>query len=160
VVTDVNPMSPAVYAADRAFRVPLSIEAGYIDQILKIAIGENVGLVVPTIDDELALFGEATPRFEAAGIKVAVSSPETTGLCDDKSRTCMALREKGVAAADSWLPGALPDPVRYPLFVKPRQGRGGVGAYAIRNARDLNFFLDYVSDPIVQEYLDGPEFTI
>lgn len=160
VVTDVNPMSPAVYAADRAFRVPLSIEPGYIDQILKIAIGEGVGLVVPTIDDELVLFGEAAPRFEALGIRVAVSTPETTGLCDDKYRTCQRLREHGVAAAESWLPDAMPEQPSFPLFVKPRHGRGGVGAYAIRNARDLNFFLDYVSDPIVQEYLDGPEFTI
>jgi carbamoyl-phosphate synthase large subunit len=160
VVTDVNPMSPAVYAADRAFRVPLSIEAGYIDQILSIAIGEGVGLVVPTIDDELALFGEAAPRFEAAGIRVAVSSPETTSLCDDKFRTCQVLRERGVAAAASWLPDALPAAPSFPLFVKPRHGRGGVGAYAIRNAGDLRFFLDYVADPIIQEYLDGPEFTI
>ena len=26
--------------------------------------------------------------------------------------------------------------------------------------RELAFFLDYVPDPVVQEYLDGPEFTI
>jgi carbamoyl-phosphate synthase large subunit len=160
VVTDVNPMSPAVYAADRAFRVPLSMDPGYIDHVLSIAIGENVGLVVPTIDDELALFGEARSRFEAAGIKVAVSAPETTALCDDKYRTCEVLRGKGVAAAKSWRREDLPAAPRFPLFVKPRHGRGGVGAYAIRNARDLAFFLDYVADPIVQEFLDGPEFTI
>lgn len=160
VVTDVNPMSPAVYAADRAFRVPLSKDPGYIDQILAVAIGEGVGLVVPTIDDELELFGRATGRFAAAGIRVAVSRPETTALCDDKFATCSLLRERGVAAAESWLPQDLPAVPSFPLFVKPRRGRGGVGAYAIRNARDLAFFLDYVADPIVQEYLDGPEFTI
>lgn len=160
VVTDVNPMSPAVYAADRAFRVPLSIDPGYIDQIFNIAIGENVGLIIPTIDDELALFGAAAARFEAAGIRVAVSAPETTSLCDDKYGTCVTLRARGVAAAASWLPDALPESPSFPLFVKPRRGRGGVGAYAIRNARDLAFFLDYVDDPIVQEYLHGPEFTI
>jgi carbamoyl-phosphate synthase large subunit len=30
----------------------------------------------------------------------------------------------------------------------------------VRSPRELAFFLDYVADPIVQEYLDGPEFTI
>jgi carbamoyl-phosphate synthase large subunit len=30
----------------------------------------------------------------------------------------------------------------------------------VRNARDLDFFLDYVADPVVQTYLDGPEFTL
>ena len=160
VVTDVNPMSPAVYAADRAFRVPLSVEPQYIDRILEIAIGESAGLIVPTIDDELVLFGEAAPRFAAAGIRVAVSAPATTSLCDDKYLTCAALRANGVTAATSWLPSELPATPAFPLFVKPRRGRGGIGAYAIRNTKDLEFFLGYVADPIVQEYLDGPEFTI
>ena len=29
----------------------------------------------------------------------------------------------------------------------------------IRNERELNFFLDYLPDPIVEEYLPGPEIT-
>lgn len=160
VVTDVNPMSPAVYAADRSFRVGLSKDKGYVDQILAVAIGERVGLVVPTIDDELELFGHARTKFAEHGILVAVSRPETTALCDDKYATCRALSSHGVAAARSWLPDALPARPSFPLFVKPRQGRGGVGAYTIRNSRDLEFFLDYVAGPIVQEYLNGPEFTI
>ena len=65
IVTDVNPLSPAVYVADRAFRVPLATEPGYIDDVLAIAVAEQVGLVVPTIDDELPLFGRAADRFAA-----------------------------------------------------------------------------------------------
>lgn len=160
VVTDVNPMSPAVYAADRSFRVGLSKDRGYIDQILAIAIGEGVGLVVPTIDDELELFGHARARFAEHGILVAVSRPETSALCDDKYATCRALLSHGVSAAQSWLPDVLPEHPVFPLFVKPRKGRGSVGAFSIRNPRDLAFFLDYVEGPIVQEYLHGPEFTI
>jgi carbamoyl-phosphate synthase large subunit len=30
----------------------------------------------------------------------------------------------------------------------------------VRTAEELEFFLGYVADPVVQEYLDGPEFTI
>ncbi|MGE0863292.1 MAG: ATP-grasp domain-containing protein [Vicinamibacterales bacterium] len=160
VVTDVSDMSPAVYAADRAFRVGLSKDPGYIDQILAIAIGEGVGLVVPTIDDELAIFGQARSRFADRGIVVAVSRPDTTSLCDDKFATCRELASRGVAAAMSWLPDDLPVNPQFPLFVKPRHGRGGLGAHRIRNARDLAFFLDYVDGPIIQEYLHGPEFTI
>ena len=84
IVTDVNPLSPAGYVADRAFRVPLATEPGYIDDVLAIAVAEQVGLVVPTIDNELPLFGRAADRFAARGIKVAVSAPETTELCNDK----------------------------------------------------------------------------
>ncbi|MDH4064138.1 MAG: ATP-grasp domain-containing protein, partial [Acidobacteriota bacterium] len=160
VVTDVNPLSPAVYAADRAFRVPLATDPGYIDQVLAIAVCEGIGLVVPTIDDELPLFGRALDRFAQRGIHVAVSAPDTTELCDDKYLTCRTLTACGIAAAPSWLAADVPADPRFPLFIKPRRGRGGVGAHAVRSPRELAFFLEYVSDAVVQAYLDGPEFTI
>src|SRR4051812_35302416 len=128
IVTDVNPLSPAVHAADTAFRVPLASDAGYIQEILAIASSERVALVVPTIDDELPLFSAAASTFEAAGIRVAVSPLSTTLLCNDKYATCRALAEQGIAAARSFLPGSLHEP-SFPLFVKPRSGRGGVGAF-------------------------------
>lgn len=160
VVTDVNPLSPAVHTADRAFRVPLSTDPGYIDEVLDIAVAEQVGLVVPTIDDELTLFGRAAARFAACGVRVAVSPPDTSDICDDKYMTCRWLSARGISAAPSWLPQELPEAPGFPLFVKPRRGRGAVGAYLIRNRRELAFFLDYVEHPIVQTYLPGPEFTI
>jgi carbamoyl-phosphate synthase large subunit len=160
VVTDVNPLSPAVYAAERAFRVPLASEPDYVDRIRDICAAMDVGLVVPTIDDELTPFAVAAPAFAAAGVCVAVSPVETTRICNDKHATCVALAAKGIAAATSFVPGSLPQQPRFPLFIKPRYGRGSVSAYPVRNARELAFFLDYVPDPVVEEYLDGPEFTI
>ena len=55
VVTDVNPLSPAVYAAERAFRVPLATEPDYVDRIRDICAAMDVGLVVPTIEHRTRL---------------------------------------------------------------------------------------------------------
>jgi carbamoyl-phosphate synthase large subunit len=160
VVTDVNPLSPAVCASNYAYRVPLCSDPDYIDEVLNIAIGEEVGVVVPTIDDELTVFARSRDRFTAAGIRVMVSPPETTTLCNDKLATCRELRRLGIAAAESYLRADLSESPDFPLFIKPRYGRGSVGAFAIQNPRELAFFLDYVPDPVVQEFLAGPEFTI
>lgn len=160
VVTDVNPLSPAVHAANRAWRVPLSTAPDYIDAILEICVGERIGLVVPTIDDELVIFGRAAGRFLERGVRVAVSPAATSELCEDKYATCRYLNARGIPAADSWLPSALPETPAFPLFIKPRRGRGSVGAYPVRTRRELDFFVDYVPDAVVQRYLDGPEFTI
>jgi len=160
LVTDVNPLSPAVWTSDGAYHVPVCTDPTYLDEILAIAVGERVGVVIPTIDDELTLFANARARFAAAGVCVMVSPPETTAACNDKLAACQELRRLGVAAAESFLPTEIPASPVFPLFIKPRYGRGGVGAFPVRNARELAFFLDYVPDPVVQEYLDGPEFTI
>jgi carbamoyl-phosphate synthase large subunit len=160
VVTDINPLSPAVHVADRAYLVPLSSAPEYLDEIAAICEMECISLVVPTIDDELELFAHARDAFARRGVRVAVSSPETAALCNDKLETCTHLRAHGINAARSFTPATLPADPQFPLFVKPRVGRGGVGAFRAGTARELAFFLEYVADPIVQEFLAGPEFTI
>ena len=160
IVSDINPLSPAVHVADRAYLVPLSSAPGYLDEIRSICELESIDLVIPTIDDELELFAQARLGFARQGIRVAVSAPATAALCNDKLATCEHLRAHGVAAAATYLPGTLPQDLPLPLFIKPRVGRGGIGAYRAQSTRDLAFFVEYVAQPVVQEYLDGPEFTI
>lgn len=160
IVTDINPLSPAVHVADRAYRVPLATASDYLSELLAICEAERVRLVVPTIDDELPLFGDAREQFQELGALVACSPASTATVCNDKHATCRELREAGVAAARSYLPADLPSNPPLPLFIKPRIGRGAVSAFPVRSAEELRFFLGYVADPVVQEYLEGPEFTI
>ena len=161
IVTDINPLSPAVHVADRAYLVPLSSSPDYLDEIWSICDAEDVRLVVPTIDDELELFAAAQEPFARRGVAVARVEPGHGGHLQRQVRDLHApagARRGGCRD----LPAGSPcrRRVRYPLFVKPRVGRGGVGAYRARTPRELAFFLDYVPGAVVQEYLDGPEFTI
>jgi carbamoyl-phosphate synthase large subunit len=132
----------------------------YLTELLTIVEAEQVRLVVPTIDDELPAIAGARGDFKKAGAVVACSPEATANLCNDKYATCTQLRAAGVAAAKSYLPAQLSEEIPLPLFLKPRHGRGAVGAFPIRSYEELDFFLRYVPNPIVQEYLDGPEFTI
>lgn len=160
VVTDVNPLSPAVHVADKAYRVPLASDPDYLPELLKICRTEGIRLAIPTIDDELELFGASRQTFRDLGVLAACSSSETAALCNDKYATWRTLSTAGVPAARTYLPGELPANPKFPLFIKPRVGRGAVGAHMIRNQRDLDFFCDYVDTPVIQEYLDSPEYTI
>jgi len=160
VVTDVNPLSPAVHVADAAYAVPLSTDSGYLDAVRRICVRERIGLLVPTIDDELPVFAAAEEGFRQDGILVAVSPLDTAEACNDKYETCRRLRARGIAAAETFLPEQLPADPAFPLFIKPRFGRGSIGAHVVHVARHLSFFLDLVPTPVVQTYLDGPEFTI
>lgn len=160
VVTDINPLSPAVYFADRAYKVPLSTDPSYVSELLEICAAERIALLVPTIDDEIPVLSAARTEFAAIGVRVACSPEATARVCTDKFETCRMLARHGVPAATSWLPPMLPPEPPLPLFVKPRTGRGAVHAFAVRSRRELDFFLEYVEEPVVQEYLGGPEFTI
>lgn len=163
ITTDVNPLSPAMHVADRAVIVPLSKDPAYVDALEDVCRRERVGLLVPTIDDELPIIARAKSRLECAGARVVISPAATADICNDKYETAVRLRDAGVSAAESWLPGSVSIgelAARLPLFIKPRGGRGSIGAFPARTRRELEFFLSYVHDPVVQQFLDGPEFTI
>jgi carbamoyl-phosphate synthase large subunit len=161
VTTDLNNLSPGLYFGDRHYIAPLTTDPGYIPLIKSICARENIKLLIPTIDDELPIFGRHRDEFEAAGVRVAISSERTGLVCNDKHASFHFFAERGIPFARTWLPEELGrEKLRYPLFLKPRSGRGSVGACTIRNERELRFFLDYVPDPVVQEHLTGREYTI
>ena len=160
IATDVNAYSPAVHVADRAYGVPMATDPGYIDALLDICCAERVSLVVPTIDDELIVFGEARDRFRQAGAFAACSTAATASACNDKYETCTRLAALGIPAAATYLPHEIPASIEFPLFIKPRVGRGAVDAHVVRDGRDLAYHLGRIENPVVQEYLAGPEFTI
>jgi carbamoyl-phosphate synthase large subunit len=161
VTTDMNNLSPGLYFGSKHYMVPLTTDSQYIPIIKSICFRERIHLLIPTIDDELPLFGRYKEEFQATGIQVAISSEDTGLICNNKRRTFQFLSEKGIPFARTWLPEELNfELLHYPLFLKPKSGRGSVGAFPINNERELRFFLDYVRDPIVQEFLPGNEFTI
>jgi carbamoyl-phosphate synthase large subunit len=161
ITTDMNSLSPGLYFSDRNYLVPLTSDKDYIPIIKSIAAKEKVTLLIPTIDDELPVFGQQADDLMQMGVKVVVSSPQTGIICNDKHLTAQFLGEKGIPVARTWLPPELKiEHLQYPLFLKPRCGRGSIGAYMISNEKQLRFFLEYVPNPVVQEYLPGREFTL
>jgi carbamoyl-phosphate synthase large subunit len=161
ITTDMNTLSPGLYFSTRHYLVPLTTDERYIPFIKSICFKERIHLLIPTIDDELPLFGSFAGSFLEMGVRVAVSGEETGIICNDKYRTAHFLAGKGIPVPRTWLPCELDfGSLSYPLFLKPRQGRGSVGAHCIANEKELRFFLEYVPDPVVQEYLPGREFTI
>ena len=161
VTTDINAMSPAMYFGHRNHIVPLTTDPRYIPIIESICDVEDINLIVPTIDDELPILGRERSRFENLGIRVAVSSEETGRICNDKYRTYEFAVGNGIETPTTRLPEELDfEELQYPVMVKPRYGRGSIQVFQAWDERQVRFFCDYVPEPIVQDFLEGTEFTV
>lgn len=162
VSTDINPLSPGLYVSDRYHFAPLTDDPGYSARLMEICQLEKITAIVPTIDNELELMGELKQEFAQQGIHIIISSKKTSEICNDKWQTFKFFRQQGIDTPETWLPEKLPSfsSKDFPLFLKPRFGRGSIGTYAIHDQRELDFFLDYVDNPIVQEFLPGKEYTL
>ncbi|MBI5814543.1 MAG: ATP-grasp domain-containing protein [Nitrospinae bacterium] len=161
LVCDSDRLSPGLRFADKFHLVPLSSEPEYIPTLLEICRKENIKLVVPTIDEELPVFGKHKKDFAAIGVTALVSDERVGLICNDKYKTSLFFAENGFPFAKTMLPEQLDfKSVKYPLFIKPRSGRGSVDAYPVKNEEELKFFLNYVHNPVVQNFLTGKEYTI
>ena len=91
----------------------------------------------------------------------AVSSEQTSLVCNDKYETYLFCERNGIRTPVTRLANDVKfSELRYPLYVKPRFGRGSVNVFAVHNESQLRLFLDYVPDAIVQDQLAGTEFTV
>jgi carbamoyl-phosphate synthase large subunit len=161
ITTDINSLSPALYFGHGNHIVPLTTDPEYIPIIESICDVENIDLIVPTIDDELPLFGRVRPRFEANDVWVAVSSEETGRICNDKYLTYEFARMNGIESPRTRTVDELDfNDVEYPVIVKPRHGRGSIQVFEARDEQQLRFFSEYVQDALIQDLLSGTEFTV
>ena len=91
----------------------------------------------------------------------ACSSQETGGALQRQVRDLPPPGDSGVPAARTYLPGRAAGGRRSSRCSSSRASAAAASARSpIRNRRELDFFLDYVDEPVVQEYLAGPEYTI
>ncbi len=161
IVTDTDPLSPGHFFCEKSYLAPLSTSPEYISAIKETCIKEDITLLVPTIDEEIALFGKHKKEFAEIGVKIPVSNEKTGDICNDKYKTYLFFKENGLPMAETFLP----DEIRklkppLPLFIKPRIGRGAIGAYPVNTEKELEFFIDYIHEPVIQTFLAGKEYTI
>ncbi len=161
ITTDISPLSPALYFGHKHHIVPLTTDRRYIPIIESICDVEGVSLVIPTIDDELPIFGQARSRFESVGVRVAISNEKTGLICNDKYQTYLFCRDNDIAIPETVLAGDLETRRKtFPAIVKPRFGRGSVNVYQVQTEEQLRVFANYVPDSIVQDFVEGTEFTV
>lgn len=160
-VTDYDMMAPGLRFADGYHVAPLSNSPDYIPTLLDICVKRKIKMIIPTIDEELPLFGRSKKDFMDIGVIPLVSDERVGLICNDKTETAKFFAENGFPFAKSSPPETIDfETATYPLFIKPRRGRGSIGAYTVKNRKELDFFSSYVTDPVIQEYLEGREYTI
>jgi len=163
VGTDINPphMIAGSSFCDMFYTVPLAVDPDYVPALLNICVKERVQVLIPIVDPELLVLAEHKERFTAIGVKVVVSDPDTVRICNDKYATFQFLRLHGIPTPETWLAEEITNPeiLTYPVFVKPRDGVSSVNAFRVDSPEELSWAMKRVSNLVIQEYLDGDEYT-
>ena len=125
IATDMSELAPAVYEADKFYKVPRMTADGYIDVIFDICKKEHIDGILTLIDPELSLLAAHKDGFAALGVTVIGSSYELCERALDKMEMFEWLTAQGYKCAKSYtdkekfyadVESGL---ITYPVFVKP-----------------------------------------
>ncbi|HHV94901.1 MAG TPA: ATP-grasp domain-containing protein [Clostridiaceae bacterium] len=162
VAADCSDTAPALYFADKKYKVPRIFDPNYISSIIDICVIENISLVVPTIDTDLLLLSKNKKNIEEkTNAKVLISDEKVIEICRDKIKTHKFLEENNFGVPKMYTEKELEsDDVKYPLFIKPKSGSSSINAFKVNNKDELDFYRRMIKEPIVQEFVEGEEYTV
>ncbi|KGX86365.1 ATP-grasp domain-containing protein [Pontibacillus litoralis] len=160
VGTDINPLSPGLSIVDSKYLVSRCTSPEFIDELKDICRKEDIQAIIPLIDTELLVLARHKDEFRDIGVEIIVSDEGVINICNDKITTYKYFRENNfptpkVLDFDFTLENA-----EFPLFVKPANGHGSINTFKVNNLNELEFFKKYVKNPIIQEFINGTEYTL
>ena len=96
VACDLNPLSPALYAADARALVPAVSDPGYIPTLLELVREHALRAVLPLTDLDQRILSEQREAFAEAGATVVASRPEVCDRCADKHAAARFFDANGI----------------------------------------------------------------
>lgn len=162
LAVDCSRTAPALYYADRGIMLPRIKSGDYIEAIIDICKKEEVSLIVPTIDTELLLLAENKDRIEQeTEARVLVSDIEIIRICRNKLVTQKFMEEHGFLMPICYQKEEIDhQELKFPLFMKPIDGSSSIDAFKVNNREELETYLKLIKEPIIQEYIEGEEYTV
>jgi len=159
--TDTTDLSSALQLCDEGFLVKPTTHPGYIKQLLSIVKANRVKLLVPTVDLDLKVLARNKQKFNAAGCRVLVSTPQVIDICQDKRKTYQFLAKNGfdTVLTMSVRAALSKKKLSWPCFLKPWDGSAGRGNAVVKNRRELSFYAKRIPNAICQEFITGTEHT-
>ena len=160
VAVDSNPQAIGLLYGDLNYVVPDCLDTRYPMVIREICINDGVHIAIPLIDEELLIF----KKMETATFHVICPRSSFISVCLDKYSLMKELEGAGVVVPKTYLLSEFTDQLSFPLIVKPKTGRGSRNVFTVCDRKELEYIkinkINEIENYIVQEKIDGDEFTI
>jgi carbamoylphosphate synthase large subunit len=142
-------------------RLPAALDGNFIAALDRLLGEAQVGLLVPTVTEELPKIAEYRDSIRRKSCAVFLSAREAVLIANDKWHTVQALAKHGIAVPRSCSGDSreeLLQTVPFPMLSKPRCGRGARGIELHADVHELPPVIS--SARVFQEFLPGDEYDV
>lgn len=142
---------------DSFYKVPGCKDVKYVDVLLDICRKEQITCLIPLYEREFDLLCTYRKQFEEVGTEVLLSNRAIINVCNEKTQTSIFFEKHRIAHPKVYQHLSK---VQLPVIIKPVDGMGSQNIFKATTPRELEFFAEYVPNPIIEECIDGVEYTI
>ena len=129
--------------------LPLITASDFFEKFNAIITEKNIDVIFPTHDTVATFLADNADKLKA---KLISADKLTSAICRDKQKTYE------IFADYDFIPKSYSKIETYPVFIKPKEGQGAVGAKLINSDKDVpDVDLD---EYVICEYLPGKEYTV
>ncbi|MBV4430579.1 ATP-grasp domain-containing protein [Clostridium tyrobutyricum] len=164
---DAGDMAPAINFVDTFYKIPKISDEQYTTLLVDICRRENIDMLIPLHEYEFYKLCSNRDKFKEAGTILLLSNKRVLDICQNKINTYNFFSVNGIKTPKTYSKKEIifiinhnSKLVEFPLIVKPLSGMGSMDVYKVNSIKELEFFVEYVNNPIVQEYVGGKEYTI
>jgi len=159
---DIDALAPGLHLADHQLITPILKDPGYFS-ILENQIKRNhINILIPTFSSEVEFFAEKANDLKKLGVRLLNHNIEAIQICQDKYRFYQYLKERQIDTPFSFLPDEISKSTKYkfPLVTKPVTGTSSRNTHKIIDTSELAYFIKKYPRHLLQQYIEGPEFTV
>ena len=162
---DANKYSSGFFLSDKSYIVPMGSDKNFKIKIKQIIIENKINIIISVVDEELISFSELEKELSIICIQPNKSFIEQTL---DKKKCALMLKKINLNHLNTKLLSNFNtknySKLNFPVIVKPRFGRGSRGVAKIKSLKEMLSFINkkniHLSQWILQDYIDGTEYTI
>ncbi|MDH5189721.1 MAG: ATP-grasp domain-containing protein [Gammaproteobacteria bacterium] len=157
---DIGAITPAVKQSQQ-HNIPWASDQNYATGIVDLIKQIEIDVFVPTVDEELAHIAEIQALLP--DLKILAPEPHYIDRFMDKQSMAEHLALKGLPNPDAYSLEEL-ETLDFPVFAKPRLGRGSRGVQRLDSKEDVQAYLVLAKQPadafVAQNWLVGTEYTV
>lgn len=163
VGVDSGDLASAKYFVDSFYKVSKCDDNSYVDELLDICKKEDINMLIPLFEKEFSTLCDSRERFHEIGVYLLLSHKNIIDICNNKWNTHLFFTNYNIDTPKSFLGADVKKNLYFgnkSLIAKPLVGMGSKGIIKINNCKELRFYSQYINQYIVQEIIEGVEYTI
>jgi len=156
ITTDTKKDAPSISVADKAYLTKEFSSPDFICRLKDIILQEHINAVLPSSHYSIEALMVGRNDLVKLGVTVLMPDNEITGKCLDKTKTAELFKKAGLSIVPTYDESA----PSFPMYFKAPKSAGARDSFLIVNEHQLRGLSENYDSFILQEYMEGNEYTV